>query len=163
MATIAQAVARGMLHDFRLPEHDGRIPRRRLYVADCFYDWVDNEDQLYIKNWQASDGGRTRFEHLVQALSDFCCDERPLVGDLNRVTPTSKGICKIQPRGVRVFGWVPSPHQFVVVRGALASETHGAGSIVKECVEEVIAFAKLNGLNATILRGDRLALFPPSA
>lgn len=163
MATIAQALERGLLHEFRMPDHDGRAPVRPLYIADCFYDWADHADELHERNWHRHHGSRTRFEHMVQAFADFRCDPRPLVGELNRICPTSKGVWKIQPPGTRIFGWVPRPHAFVVVHGALDTETHGRGNVIRQRVADVIKFAKDNRLERTILRGDRIALFSTQA
>lgn len=164
MATISSALTDGVIHLHALPDHDGRTALRPVYLADEFYDWVDNSPELHLPNWGARHGGRTRFEHLEAAVANFRCEKRPLVGDLNCVTPTSKGIWKIHCPGLRLFGWVPEEHSFIVVRGALNEHVHGqgAGAVVKGIVLDVQRFIRKHGLEKTIKRGDRRALFPSS-
>ena len=163
MATIAGALAAQVLHEFVLPDHEGRAPLRPLYVATELFDWIDETDELYEKNWGPKSGGRTMQEHLSQTFCDFRCDARPLVGELNRVQPTSKGVWKIHSPGLRIYGWVPAPHAFVAVRPAFTANVHGPQSATKQLVSEVIAFAKTHGLSETIKRGDRSALFQTPA
>ena len=159
MATIAGALATGALTEFRLPEHEGRSPVRPLYVATELFDWIDETDELYVKDWSDSPGGRSIAEHLSQTFCDFRCDLRPLVGDLNRVTPTAKGVWKIHSPGLRIFGWVPDEYGFVAVISAFNSSVHGPNSKVGEAVSGVISFAKSHGLHETFKRGDRRAFF----
>lgn len=163
MATIAGALTARVLEEFALPEHEGRDPLRPLYVATELFDWIDETDALYIENWSPTSGGRSRFEHLEQMFCDFRCSLRPLVGDLNRVTPTAKGVWKMQPAGLRVFGWVPMPHAFVAVCAAFTGDTHGKNSTVDLMVERVLAFAKKHDLHGTFQTGDRSALFQTNA
>ncbi|WP_324695457.1 hypothetical protein [Novosphingobium sp. RL4] len=161
MATIDDALRSQVLHEFALPDHEGRIPRRRLLLASALFDWVDETDELYETHWDKAWGGRTRFEHLQQTLADFRCDERVLVGELNRVVPTKRGVWKIHSPGLRLFGWVPSVHEFVAVGAALAADVHGPNSAVKIHVQQVLTFARTHRLEGTIKMGDRRALFPP--
>ena len=159
MATISGALSLGVLTEFRLPDHDGRAPLRPLYIATQLFDWIDGTDELYVENWSRRDGGRSMAEHLSQTFCDFRCAARPLVGDLNRVSPTSKGIWKIHSPGLRIFGWVPVEHAFVAVVPAFSDNVHGPNSTLTQAVADVVAFAKNNGLQGTIKRGDRSALF----
>lgn len=132
---------------------------RKLYGSDGFFDWVEQTDALYEKDWGPDHGGRTRFEHLERALCDLRCAKRPLVGDLNRVTPTKKGIWKVHCPGLRVFGWFAGPHEFIAVCGAFTKNTHGAGSLVGRIRNDVAAFIHDNRLHKTVFLGDRSALF----
>lgn len=161
MSTIEDALRQGVVDEFMMPEHDGREPRRRLLLATDLFDWIDGNDELYKENWAADWGGRTRFEHLEQTFADFRCDERVLVGDLNRLAPNGKGLWKIHSPGLRVFGWVPAIHEFLAVSIDFTAHTHGPASTVKANMKAVEVFARKHRLTETILRGDRLALFPP--
>lgn len=163
MATIAGALRGQVLHEFVLPGHEGRTPLRPLYLSTELFDWIDETDELYEENWGPRSGGRSMAEHLSQTFCDFRCDARPLVGDLNRVLPTSKGVWKIHSPGLRIYGWVPAPHAFVAVEPAYSADVHGAGSSTKEMVRKVIDFAKTHGLHGTFQRGDRSALFQTPA
>jgi hypothetical protein len=163
MATITAALNAGVLHEFRLPDHEGRDPLRPLYVASQLFDWIDETDELYEENWGPRTGGRSMAEHLSQTFCDFRCDRRPLVGDLHRVQPTRKGVWKIHSPGLRVFGWVPDPHGFVAVTAAFSKDTHGPQSVVDQSIAKVIAFAKQHKLHETFVRRDRSALFQPTA
>ena len=161
MATIHSALQAGVIHDFRLPSTENRDPLRPLYLADEVFNWVDETDGLHDPKWSSNSGGRSRYEHLMQTFSDFRCDERPLVGDLTRLTPNKRGVWSMHSKGLRLFGWVPEPHAFVGVRLALIEHAHGPTSIVNDLMNEVVAFAKDNGLYHTIKFGDRRALFSP--
>lgn len=160
MSTIQQALRDKILEEFELPAHETRDARRPIFVAPEFFEWVDNNEDIYAEKWSQHDGGRSRFEHLLSAFAEFRCAERPIVGDLKRVMPTSKGIWKVQAPGVRAYGWVPAPHQIVIVTGALAEAVHGEDSITKTKVAAVLKFATDHGLKGTIQLGDHLALFP---
>ena len=163
MATIAGALTAGLLEEFRLPDHEGRAPLRPLYLSAELFDWIDETDELYELDWSSRTGGRTIAEHLSQTFCDFRCDLRPLVGDLNRVMPTAKGVWKIHSPGLRVFGWVPGPHSFVAIKAAFVAETHGKNSTTKQMTADVLHFAKENDLLKTIMTGDRSALFQTPA
>lgn len=142
-----------------MPDHDGRNPVRPLYLAAELIRWVDETDELYVEDWSDRAGGRSRFEHLEQMLSDFRCDRRPLVGDLNRVKPTKRGIWSMHCPGLRVFGWVPDTWSIVAVAVAFAEDAHGPNSVVDAKINEVLDFAKANGLAGTIQLGERSGLF----
>lgn len=159
MATIRDALNARLLEEWPLPDTESRSPRRPLYIAGELYDWVDNAQDLY--RIKANEGGRSRYEHLLQAFADFRCDARPLAGDLHRVIPTSDGIWKFHPVGLRVFGWVPAPHAFVAVRIGRTEDCHGPRSIANALRKDVLAFAIRHGLQGTIQPGDASALFPP--
>lgn len=159
MATIPEALGSKVLEEYRLPDHESREPLRPLYVAGRFFDEVDAADDLFIE--RGSIGGRSQFEHLLQAFCDFRCSLRPLVGDLNRLMPTSLGVWSMHCPGLRIFGWVPAPHQFVAVNFARDEHCHKPNSIVAQCQKAVLQFARQHHLDHTISKGDRLALFPP--
>lgn len=159
MATILSALRLGVVDEWSLPETEGRPPLRPLYVAGELFEWVDATDALYLENWSKRNGGRSRFEHLEAAFADFRCAQRPLVGDLNRVRPTKKGVFSLHCPGLRVFGWAPDVYSFLAVTAALSDDAHGRESIVNQKVKEVLAFAEDRGLSETIQYGDRSALF----
>lgn len=161
MATILSALRLGIIEEYRLSEHEAREPRRPLYLASEFFDWVEETDELYDVGWSPRSGGRSRFEHLQQMLADFRCDQRPLVGDLNRVMPTRQGVWKMQCAALRLYGWVPARHSFVGVKAAFSEHVHGKGSQTDQIVEDVLAFARRHDLLRTMNRGDRIALFQP--
>jgi hypothetical protein len=142
-----------------MPDYDGRTPLRPLYLARDFVDWVNDTPELDEEDWSDRTGGRTRFEHLDQMLADFRCDLRPLVGDLNRVQPTKKGVWSMHCPGVRVFGWAPDQFSLVAVTAAFAENTHGKGSIVGQKTADVLDFIKTNGLSETVQYGERSGLF----
>ena len=160
MATIAECIRDGILAEFAMPDFDPREPRRRLLVATELFDWIDGTEKLYDQNWSRKNGGRTIAEHLERTFADFRASRFPLVGDIRRVQPASKGVWKIHSPGLRVFGWVPQPHEFVCVVADFVENTHGAGSTVRLKVGQVLNFAKIHGLEDTIKRGDHIALFP---
>lgn len=160
MATIHSALQAGVIHEFRLPSTECRDPLRPLYLADDVFNWVETTDGLHDPKWSPKSGGRSRFEHLMQTFADFRCDQRPLVGDLTRLMPNKKGVWSMHSKGLRLLGWVPEPHSFVGVRLALTEYTHGAASTVNDLMNEVVAFAKAQGLHHTFKSGDRSALFP---
>ena len=132
------------------------MPVRPLYVASELFDWVDSTDALYSKKR----GQRTLYEHLEQALCDFRCSDRPPAGELRRVMPTKRGVWKICPPGLRIFGWCPAPHSFVAVTAAFADETHAETSLTDAKVRYVRAFIARYELDETIEYGDVNALFP---
>ncbi len=142
-----------------MPEHDGRPPIRPLYLAEALIAWVNETDELYVENWSKKSGGRSRFEHLDQTLADFRCDDHPLVGELNRVRPTKKGIWKMHCPGLRVYGWAPDLHSFVAVTAAFSEDAHGRDSVTDKMVKEVLDFARKYELNNTIQYGARNELF----
>jgi hypothetical protein len=67
----------------------------------------------------------------------------------------------MHPPKLRIFGWCPGPHQFVVVCGALESETKADKRLNDAKLDEVLEFIRRNKLGHTILRGDNRAVFPP--
>jgi hypothetical protein len=158
MATIRDALNLGVLEEFRLPFYEPRPALRPLYIAAVFYDEVDAAEDLHDAG--RGKGGRSRFEHLLQTFVDFRCEKRPLVGDLRRLQPTRLGLWKMHPPLLRMFGWVPEPHQFVVVNFARIEDCHGPGSVVDQRRQAVLEFAKAHKLENTIRKEDHLALFP---
>lgn len=159
MATIIEAVAKGVLEVFELPATEGRLSTRPLYVTEGLLDWGDYTNALHDKALAL--GGRTLFEHLLQTLCDFRCSQRPAqVGELKRMMPTSKGIWSLHSPGLRIYGWCPVAHSFVAVTGALESDTKRDRTLNDKKRNEVLSFANTNGLIGTIKLGDVLALFP---
>jgi hypothetical protein len=160
MATVEDAVITHVLEPFELPDWELRLPIRPLYVNPELLDWADDTPQLHDEKLAV--GGRTLFEHLLVMLCDFRCAERcpPHAGDLRRMTPTKKGIWKMHPPRLRIYGWCPAQHAFVAVTGALEAETKADKRLNDKKLNEVLDFIKKHGLQNTILRGDILAIFP---
>src|SRR5262249_12511547 len=121
MATIVDAVAAAVLEPFELPDWELRLPVRPLYVTPEFVDWADDSPQLHDK--KLAIGGRILFEHLLLTMCEFRCAKRPQAGDLRRLIPTKNGLWKMHPPGLRLYGWCPAQHSFVIVTGALESDT----------------------------------------
>ena len=159
MATIEEAVGDGYLDLFEVPEGDERLPIRPLYVTQTFLDLADNTNAMHELKF--GKGGRTIFEHLLQALCDFRCGARPAgAGDLRRMMPTKNGVWSFHTVGLRTYGWCPAPHAFVAVTSALEIQTKADKSLNDKKLAEVLIFAKTHGLAGTIKLGDVLALFP---
>ncbi len=159
MATIEEVVATGVLDLFELPFFERRSSVRPLYVSTEFMEWGDDTPALHDEALAL--GGRTLFEHLLQTLCDFRCSVRPAqVGELRRMMPTTKGVWSLHSPGLRVYGWVPRPHSFIAVIGALESATKADKQLNDACRDKVIAFAKQNSIAGTMQLGDILALFP---
>lgn len=163
MATIPSALVAGVLEEYALPGHCGGDPKRSLFLASELFDRLDSDDDLHIEKWSKHWGGRTRFEHVEQMFCEFRTAKHALVGDLHRLIPNPKGVWKMQPRGTRIYGWVPYPSAFVAVTYALEEDAHGGGSRTAALVAEVLSFATKHNLKNTINLGDRRALFPPQA
>jgi hypothetical protein len=163
MATIADCIRSGVLVEFAMPDSDHREPRRKLFVAESLFDWIDGTERLYDRNWSKQSGGRTMAEHLERTFADFRASRFPLVGDLKRVQPDKKLVWKIHSPGLRIFGWVPQAHQFVCVTADFVENTHGPGSTVKLKISQVLDFANRHQISATMQRGDHIALFPHQA
>jgi hypothetical protein len=160
MATVEDAVAAKVLELYQLPDWELRLPIRHLWVAFEFWDWIDAKDDLHDMTFGV--GGRTLFEHIEQMFCDFRCSQRYPAGDLRQVMPTSKGIRKMHPPKLRIYGWCPKPHAFVAVTGALEVETKRDKKLNDKKRDEVLSFIKTHKLEHTILRGDNLAVFPPN-
>src|SRR4051794_18928911 len=121
MATIAEALVRGTLEDFELPDWEARLPIRPLHVTPELFNWAEAKPEL--RDETLAVGRRTLFEHLTQMFSDFGCSQRPSAGDLRRMMPTARGIWSMHPVGLRVYGWCPAPSTFGAVPAALELET----------------------------------------
>jgi hypothetical protein len=158
MATIEEALARGILEDYALPEWETRPPIRSLHMPPEFFDWVDNTAELYDQSRMI--GRRTLYDHLVLMLNEFRCAPSLGAGDLRRMMPTSRGIWKMHPNGLRLYGWCYRPHAMVVVTGALADDTKKVKRLNDNKSKEVVDFARRHGLIETILRGDHREIFP---
>lgn len=151
--------ASGALKLFDLPPWETRPPLWPLYIATEFEDWTDLTPELFDPTKKI--GGRFLGEHLALCLSDFRCSRRPPAGDLRRLTPTKKGIWKLHPPGLRLYGWCPKPQSFVVVTGALEIETKKDKKLNDYKQSSVVNFIKANKLQAWVVLGDINAVFPP--
>jgi hypothetical protein len=158
MATIADAVARLALEPFPLPDWERRLPIRPLWVNPEFWDWAVGKPELETK-----EGGKTLYEHMEQMFIEFRCAEAFGTGDLRRMVPNRSGVRKMHPPKLRVYGWCPAPHRFVIVCGALESETKADKSLNDRKHDEVLDFIRRNDLAAHVLLGDARAVFPPKA
>jgi hypothetical protein len=63
--------------------------------------------------------------------------------------------------GLRLYGWCPAQRSFVVVTGALESETKNDKRLNDRKREDVVRFIRANDLQSSVFRGDILAVFPP--
>jgi hypothetical protein len=160
MATLAHIVAAGHLEPFEPPEWERRRPVRPLLVAPELLDWAYETPEL--NDIGPGQGRRTLTEHLLQMFSDFRCDRHVHYSDLKRMLPTTGRIWHMYPPGLRIYGWVPAPHSFVAITGALAQHTKDDPTLNDRKRDQVTTFARRYGLTHTIKAGDYLALFPPS-
>lgn len=158
MATIDDVAAAGKLATFQLPDWETRLPIRPLWVTPELLKWADNSPELH--DGALAVGGRTMFEHLLLTFCDFRCSDRFHAGDLRRMLPNKKGIWKMHPPGLRIYGWCPGQHRFVAVTWALASETKSDRSLNDQKRDKVLKFIAEQKLAHTIVRGDILAVFP---
>lgn len=158
MATIENVVAAQILHLFELPTWESRLPLWSLYVSNDLIQWTDTKAELNSPDF--SRGGRTLREHLLQTLCDFRCSKRPPAGDLRRMTPNDKGVWKMHPSGLRIYGWSPAPRTFAMVTGALEIETKQDKGLNDRKMQEVLDFIRAHDLEATIVKGNILDVFP---
>ena len=158
MATIAEAVAKGVLEKVPLPEWEKRQPIRMLYATPEFLDAIECDEGLHDTSNKS--GGKSLYEHLWQMLRDFRCAKRPGAGDLRRMEPTKKGVWTMRPTKLRLYGWVPAPHSFVIVDWAYETETKDDKSLNDKKRDAVLMFIKTSKLENTKQLGDILALFP---
>jgi hypothetical protein len=161
MATIADAIAAAVLEVYELPSWEPRLAVNELWVASEFWDVFDSMPELHDMN--LSQGRRTIGEHVEQMLSDFRCSARPGAGDLRQMIPNRFGIRKLHPVAARVYGWCPRPRSFVAVTLALESATKNDRSLNDKKRDEVRAFIAKHHLGQSVLLGDILAVFPPTA
>jgi len=160
MATIGDAVAAGKLVVFTVPDWETRLPIRPLWVTPELLQWADNTPDLH--DLRLGVGGRTMFEHLEQFLCDFRCSKQLHAGDLKRMLPNKKGVWKMHPFGLRIYGWAPAAHQFAAVTWARVEDTKADKSLNDAKRDEVLEFVRANGLLRTIMYGDINAVFPRS-
>lgn len=158
MATIRDAVAARALEPFDLPEWERRQPLRLMWIVPELWEWAVATPELH--DARLGLGGRTLYEHLEQTFSDFRCADRFHAGDLRRMNPTKKGVWKMHPPRLRIYGWCPGKHMFAAAAYALESETKTNKKLNDKKRDEVLAFIKRHKLEATITRGDVLAVFP---
>lgn len=156
MATIQQAIKKGVLEPFALPDWETRPSQRPLYVSPELYNWTDNKPELMSEAHKV--GNRLLVEHLVQTLCDFRCADRPGAGDLRRVQPTKHGVWKLHPPKLRVYGWFCAPKQLVLICGALEDETKLDRTLNDKKRDEVRDFAKVHHLEETMMKGDARAV-----
>lgn len=157
MTTIEQCVAKGILEVVPVPDYDDRNPVRQLWATPSLLDEIEDSADLR----EMGEGGRSIYEHLWQFWADFRCARRPGgAGDLKRMMPTKKGVWKMHPPGLRVYGWVPRIHSFVCVTYATESDSHSDRGLNDRKFAEVLGFAISNDLVGTFKMGDYLALFP---
>jgi hypothetical protein len=158
MATLRDAVSARVLVPLELPAWESRLPIRPLWVTPGLITWADTTPQLH--DTALAVGGRTLFEHLLQMFCDFRCAKRFHAGDLRRMTPTKKGIWKMHPAKLRIYGWCPGTHQFVAVTWAFEAETKADKKLNDKKRDEVLRFITSHGLQQTVMLGDILAVFP---
>jgi hypothetical protein len=161
MATIEDAVTGQVLEPYRLPDWELRLPIRPLWVALTLWDWIDGKDELHSIGHGV--GRRTLCEHIEQMFCEFRCAPRFPAGDLRQMIPTTKGIRKLHPPKLRIYGWCPAPHEFVAVTAAFELDTKADKSLNGKKRDEVLNFIKANKLGHLILKGDNLAVFPQQA
>jgi hypothetical protein len=157
MATIAAAIAKLALEPFSLPDWERRMPIRSLWLCPEFWDWAVRPEL------QVKDGPKTLYEHMEQMFCDFRCSEIFGAGDLRRMLPNKSGVRTMRPPKLRLYGWCPAAHQFVLVCGVLESQTKTDKSLNDRKRDEVIDFIRRNELGAHVLLGDASAVFPPHA
>jgi hypothetical protein len=159
MATIEDAVKAQVLEPYALPQWESRLAIRPLWISYVFWDWADKDELHDIVHGIAR---RTLFEHIEQMFCDFRCSERFSAGDLRRILPTKKGVWKMHPPRLRIYGWCPAPHSFVVVGGAFESDTKNDKKLNDKKRDDVLSFITANQLQQHVLIGDHLAIFPPA-
>jgi hypothetical protein len=157
MATLSVALRRSVLEEYRLPDWETRLMRRPLYFAPELPQWVSATPELLKQRI----GPRLLVEHFEQLLCDFCCSERPPAADVRRMTPTGVGILSAHAPGLRVYGWCCAPGRFVAIDAALETTTKFDKGLNNRKRDGVLAFAKKNGLQSTIMKGELYELFPP--
>lgn len=158
MATIKNALDKGILETFTPPEWEPRLAIRPLYIVPDFFRAADDTPVLHDMAFAIS--RRTLFEHMLMALCDFTCEKRYRSGDLRRLMPTRKGLWSMHAPGLRIYGWAPAQHQFVAVTFATEEATKKTRGLNDQKLKEVEAFISEHGLGRTILRGDINAVFP---
>jgi hypothetical protein len=159
MATIDDAVKARIVEPYPLPDWEVRLPIRPLWVAFELWDWIDGKDELHDEALKV--GGRTLFEHIEQIFCDFRCSPRFPAGDLRQMLPSRKGIRKMHPPKLRIYGWCPAPHAFVAVTAAFESDTKTDKKLNDKKRDYVLAFIKTIKLEKLVLKGDNIAVFPP--
>ena len=107
-------------------------------------------------------GRRTLFEHIEQMFCDFRCSPVFPAGDLRQMLPNQKGVRKMHPPKLRIYGWCPAPHAFVAVTAAFEADTKTDKKLNDKKRDDVLAFITANELEKLVLKGDNLAVFPPN-
>lgn len=161
MATLFGALRAKVLEAYRLPDWETRPIVRAAYFAPQLMQWADASAELVDDAFALS--GRLLAEHLDQLFCDFRCSKRPPAADVRRVMPTGQGILSAHAPGLRVYGWCAAPAVFVGVAAALELDTKTDKALNDRKRGDVLAFARANRLEATIMRGELYELFPPTA
>lgn len=156
MATIADAIRRGALLEYVMPDHELEAPKRRLLASPDFFEWLDGTPALHASKV----GGRTLYEHAEIMLCDLRCAAKPAPGEIRRMIPDRAGVWTARPPKLRLYGWWARGPEFVVISGALEADTKADRNLNNRKRDEVIDFARSNGLEATMLKGDVRAIFP---
>jgi hypothetical protein len=156
LATIAHLRA-NVLQSFDIPAEVDRLPIRPLHLTMELCNWIDGP--LYQDKTKI--GGRTLYEHLEQFFIEFRCDIQ-LHATLRRMMPNTKGIWKMHPPGLRVYGWVPAPHSYIAVCAAFSADTHSDKSLNGKYRDEVRDFIRQHHVTE-ILYGDFLHAFPQAS
>ena len=159
MATLLDALRPGGgLELVPIPDWEQRQAIRPLYATSDFLDRIETDPVLHDPKRMIGD--RTLYEHLWERMTDFRCAERPGCGDLHLVIPVTKGVWKLHPVGLRVFGWAPHLHGLALVDYALADDTHKTKGLVAAKRETVLQFIRSYSLEETLLKGSYLEVFP---
>ena len=160
MATINDLVRARSLKLYEPPDWwTGGSPVRPLWYTEGFSEWVDTTEELH--DTAAGEGGKTLGEHMDISLSEFRCAKVLHSSELRRTQPTRNGIWRILPPKLRLFGWCPWPHAFVLVAGALETQTHADPQLTDRKSAEVVDFIRENGLQNQMVLGDFTHAFPP--
>lgn len=152
MPTFDALVKAGHVVRYAKPIWESRDAIREVYVTPELFDWADENPTVLSVNHGS--GNRSRLEHLEQLFCDLMCATRPGAGDLRRLMPTNKGVWKLHPYGLRVYGWFPKRGVFVAVAGALLEDTKKDKSLNDRMRDKVEAFILQHGLKDVMVRGD---------
>jgi hypothetical protein len=163
MSTIAKCVRNGQLELYDVPSWEHRTPIREAYVDPALWQWVDAQDEPFFTP-QARLGRRSSYEHLLIMLNDFRCAERPPgAAELKRMLPTGRGVWKLHPPSLRIFGWVPEADRFVAVCARTEAELKHDSALYQEALDTVVRRRKSMGLDSDYINGDYRAIFTRNA
>lgn len=143
---------------FALPEWEARQPIRPLWVTPELLRWMRTTPQLHDLRLGA--GRKTMAELLEMLFCDFRCAQRFSAGDLRRMLPSRKGIWKMHPYRLRIYGWAPGTNQFAAVTWAFEKDTKTNKRLNDQKRDDVLEFVRVNRLRETVTYGDVNAVFP---